>query len=323
MKLTYEQIVSIAQGVVSVEQNETGIQFHRFTKEQEQKYDCTDLHPKQYATAGVRLNFKTDSKTLYMKVLTSEGSRIKTFSHDVFVNDDFVGTLENQTEDGIGEFEGSFELGEGIKTVCIHFPWSVVSVLQELRLDDGSFLEPVKRNKKILIFGDSITQGFIAKHPSNRYAAKFADALEAEEYNKAVGGEIFCPWLLELKDDIEPDYISVAYGTNHWLSSSPKELRESCEKFFDKLVSDYPNAKIYAITPIWRKDCIEITQFKNFEEIGEIIEDVVEKYNNVICISGRNFLPEDEMLYTDLYLHPNDAGFKYFSEAIIKAITGE
>ena len=61
MNLTYEQIASIAQGAAYVEQKAEGIQFHRFTSEQEKGYDNSDYHPKQYATAGVRLHFKTDS----------------------------------------------------------------------------------------------------------------------------------------------------------------------------------------------------------------------------------------------------------------------
>ena len=320
MNLTYEQITSIAQGVAYVEQKEEGIQFHRFTSAQEKGYDGSDYHPKQYATAGVRLHFKTDSKSLYMKVLTSMGSSRKFFAHDVLVNGEYIGSLKNESEDAYGEFEKTFSLGDGTKDVCIHFPWSVCSILKELCLDDGSFVEPVKKAKKIIIFGDSITQGYDAQNPINRYAANLADALGAEEINKAIGGEAFCPWLAELKDDIEPDYISVAYGTNHWHRSSSEEFRSICEEFYDKLVANYPNAKIFALTPIWRKDRTDITRFESFEEIGEIIADVVKKYDNVTCISGRNFVPEDEMLFSDLYLHPNDAGFKYYSEGVKKAV---
>ena len=75
-----------------------------------------------------------------------------------------------------------------------------------------------------------------------------------------------------------------------------------------------------ALTPIWRKDRTDITHFESFEEIGEVIADVVKKYDNVTCISGRNFVPEDETLFSDLYLHPNDKGFKYYSEGVKKAV---
>ena len=86
------------------------------------------------------------------------------------------------------------------------------------------------------------------------------------------------------------------------------------------LVANYPNAKIFALTPIWRKDRTDITRFKSFEEIGEIITDIVKKYDHVTCFSGRNFIPEDEYLFADRYLHPNDAGFKYYTEGIKKVL---
>jgi len=320
MQLNFEQIKSVVQGVAYIDQKEEGIGLHRFTAEQEKVYDDSEFHPKQYATAGVRLNFKTDSKSLYMKVLTRKGSSRKFFAHDILVNGKHIGSLKNKTEDIFGEFEETFVLGEGTKDVCIHMPWSVCSIIKELSLDDGSFIEPVRKAKKVIIFGDSITQGYDAENPIHRYAANLADALDAEEINKAIGGERFCPWLAEMKDSIEPDYISVAYGTNHWHRSSSEEFRAICEEFYDKLVANYPKAKIFALTPIWRKDRTDITKFESFEEIGEIIEDVVKKYDNVTCISGRNFVPEDENLFSDLYLHPNDAGFKYYSEGVVKAI---
>lgn len=316
MRLTYEQIASIAQGVTKVEQTEEGIQFHRFTEEQERVYRDSRFHPRQYATAGVRLHFKTDSKTLYMKVLISMGCTRNFFAHDILVNGKMIGSLKNETEECCGEFEESFMLGDGEKDVCIHFPWSMCSILKEFCLDDNSFIEPVKKGKKMIIFGDSITQGADALNPSSCYAVNLADALDADAINKGIGGERYCPWLAALKDDMEPDYISVAYGTNHFRAYSPEESRRLCEEFWENLVANYPNAKIFALTPIWRKDNTGNTQFQRFEDIGESIADVVKKYDNVTCISGLGFVPEDETLFADAHLHPNNAGFKYYSERV-------
>ena len=163
MKLTYEQISSIVQGISYMDQKDEGIQFHRFTKEQEMQYDATDFNPKHYATAGVRLHFKTDSKTLFMKVLTSKGSSRKFFTHDVLANGKLIGSLKNETEECYGEFENTFSLGEGEKEVCIHFPWSVCSILKEFALDDGSFVEPVKKEKKMLILETLSLRGMMLR----------------------------------------------------------------------------------------------------------------------------------------------------------------
>jgi hypothetical protein len=160
-------------------------------------------------------------------------------------------------------------------------------------------------------------------NPMNRYAGKVADALEAEEINKAIGGEKFCPWLSDLKEPFEPDYVTAAYGTNHWHRATPEEFRAIAADFYANLAKHYPNAKIYALTPIWRKDCTDETAFRDFEQLGELIAEVVAPYENIECMNCRNIVPEDENLYSDLYLHPNDAGFKYYAEGVIKALERE
>lgn len=322
MIASYQQIAAAAQGVVRVHQQEDGIHFFRFSDEQMAGYAATRFHLNQYATAGVRLHFKTDSKTLGLKVRISEASSRKFFAYDILVNGQWIGSLKNRAEDFFGEYEKAFALGEGTKEVCIHFPWSVCAVLQELRLDAGSCMEPIKKKKTILVFGDSITQGYDARHPINRYAAHLADALDAQEINKAIGGEIFCPWLAALKDETEPDYLSVAYGTNHWRQSSAEELKTLCDLFYRNLTISYPKTTIFALTPIWRKDRTDQTAFSRFEEIEEIIRDTVKKYDQVRCISGRHWIPEDETLFSDRYLHPNDDGFKYYANGVLDAVKG-
>ena len=43
MKLTFEQIISAANGIVRTEQNDLGLELHRFTREQEAFFHKT--HP--------------------------------------------------------------------------------------------------------------------------------------------------------------------------------------------------------------------------------------------------------------------------------------
>ena len=320
MKLSLEQLASIAQGAVKVEQKGELIQFHRFTEEQEKVYETTGYHPKQYATAGVRLCFKTDATAFDLKVVASKGSSRTYYVHDVEVNGKYIGSIKGEMQDFYGEAEGHFALGVGDKEVCIYFPWSACSMVKEMVLDGASYVEPIKKAKKVLVFGDSITQGYDALYPMNRYAGKVADALGAEEINKAIGGEKFCPWLSDLKEPFEPDYITVAYGTNHWHRATPEQYRAIAADFYANLAKHYPNAKVYALTPIWRKDCTDETAFRDFEQLGELIAEVVAPYENMECINCRKFVPEDETLFSDLYLHPNDAGFKYYAEGVVKAI---
>ena len=74
MKLNIEQIKSITTGAAEVTQEEGGIYFGRFTKEQEyiyQQYSIPlgkSLHTRCLAPAGVRLRFRTNSTRFGMKI---------------------------------------------------------------------------------------------------------------------------------------------------------------------------------------------------------------------------------------------------------------
>jgi hypothetical protein len=191
--------------------------------------------------------------------------------------------------------------------------------LQELCLDDGAWFEPVKPGKKLLCFGDSITQGYDTLYPSAKYATQLAKLLDAEERNKGVGGEIFFPELAKTKEDYEPDFITVAYGTNDWNKTNLEVFRSNCTEFFKNLCENYPNAKIYAITPIWRKDYQELSQLGEFTLLEQVIRAVTEPYANITLIPGLELVPHNEKLYADTKaLHPRDEGFTCYYNNLIQ-----
>lgn len=325
MKLNLKQIKEITLGAIRVEENNGYTNFFRFTKEQEELYKAinNDGYIKTSATAGIKLSFKTDSKTLFLNCLTGSTSTRKYFSFDVYVNGESIGYLDNfgdvtlpvdytTTPLPLGEFSKTFNLGEGVKNVCVYFPWSVKVDLKELSVDDGAFVEAVRPKKKLLIYGDSITQGFDVLRPSVHYAAKLAEMLNAEGFNKAIGGEKFLTKLAELKDDFTPDYITVAYGTNDWRWHNRNTFISNCTGFYEALAKNYPTSKIFAITPIWRKDCDTEVQFGLFSDAEKDIIRIVENIHNVTVISGSDLVPNDEKYYADLRLHPNNEGFGFY-----------
>lgn len=325
MRLSFEQIQSIAKGAVRVAEGPEGILFYRFTKEQEKLYQETneDFYQKTFSTAGVRLEFVTNSEMLFMRFMTKASSSRQFFSFDVFVNGKSIGYLDNFSDIQLpeiypeailplGEYSQSFMLGKGEKTVSIYFPWSVQAILKELSLDDNAFVRPVMTEKKLLVFGDSITHGYDAKRSSMRYPARLANTLNAEEFNKAIGGERFFPELAETREDFEPDYVTVAYGTNDWSGISAEEFQRKSRRFYEALSNNYPNAKIFAITPIWRKDHALKKEFGLFGDVVTYLVDAVKDLKNVTVICGYSFVPENENYFSDKRLHPTDEGFDFY-----------
>ena len=233
MVLNLEQLRAVTVGAARVEQQDSGFRFFRFTQAQEEAYQLrsADFYMKTFATANVRLEFETDSRELSLSVTAVPGSSRRFFAHDIYVGDRLIGQLGGKLEkDEEGKpipctVSNRFSLGNGTKTVRIYFPWSACSTLHALSLDDGSTLRPVPKKRTMLIFGDSITHGYDADHPSLSYANRLADALCANARNKGIGGEIFWPELAMRSDeDISPDLITVAYGTTIGRHAPKKNL---------------------------------------------------------------------------------------------------
>lgn len=334
MDLNFEKIKEITQGAVRITEEKEGVCFYRFTEEQEKIYKeySDDFYNKTFSSSGIKLVFKTNSDSLYLKVFTEKSSSRTYFAFDILVNGNFVGSLDNYSDKEIsemyphnqyelGEYSKNFELEPGEKEITVVFPFSVKVTLKQFSVDDDAYIKPVKKEKKILMFGDSITHGYDSLHTSNNYASKLAEALEAELINKGIGGEIFFPDLAKTKDDFKPDYITVAYGTNDWNKISGRgDFESNCKEFYTALSKNYPDTKIFAITPIWRKDYLNEKPVGRFESIREYIEEVTAQLDNVICISGFELVPHDEKYFGDLYLHPNEEGFKYYFENLYKII---
>ena len=337
MRLLLNDYKSIALGCARVVEENGKIRFHRFTEEEEIIYRKRDeLLGKSFsdrcaAPAGIKLSFTTNSKSIKITAVTAAATSRSYFSFDVFENGKPLGYLDNFKEEELpenyteqefplGKYEKSFVLSKENNEITVYFPWSVLIDDIEIELDDGASIEPIRPKKKLLAYGDSITQGYDAIRPSHRYAARIAEFLGAEEINKAIGGEIFVPSLVEKKLDFKPDYITVAYGTNDWSSTDGKDFYQNVVSFFTSLSKNYPEVPIFAITPIWRLNFEEAKPFGNFFSVEKIIKEATSSFKNVNVISGFDLVGHDTKLFADLRLHPNDAGFSEYFKNLSKKI---
>lgn len=333
MKLDFSDIEKITLGVESVKEKDGAILFNRFSDEQIPLYDNrTNQNFKHtiLATSGVKFRFRTDSKFLRIAGILRPTSSRFFYSFDLFVNGEMRDTLDNFSHLDpkpnyleklpFDAFEKTFDLGEGEKEVLLYFPWNAKVFMKEVSLSDGAFITPVKPEKKMLCFGDSITQGYDAYYPSNSYISRLAGKLGMEEVNKAIGGEIFFPPLSATKPTFYPEIITVAYGTNDWNCTTPEKFEESCRGFYENLSRNYPDSKIFAITPIWRKGYDAEKPFGPFERTHTVVEEVTKDLPNVTVIRGFDFVPKDEKYFSDRSLHPNDEGFFYQAEALYQEL---
>ncbi len=335
MKLSFEQIKEITQGAEDIKSTFDGIQFFRFTEKELQQRKESGSFERSYSTAGVRLEFETDSREMFIKFAVKATMQRTYMAVDVLVNGQRIGSVRNSPEDELlgtffaanpyewkdKVFEGKFDLGEGTKKVSVYLPWNYVMYLQELSLDDTSFVKPCKRSKKMLVLGDSITHGFDAVCPSRSYASIMTAALDAEEYNKAIGGDKFTPAIAEALEEREYDYVSIAYGTNDWCVFDYETAKKNCKEFFEIVQKKFAGSKFFVIGPVWRADFADEMKFgKPFDEVEKMIFEIAGKYENTYCIPGFDLIDHKTELYGDHKVHPNDNGFKQYSERLLAEI---
>lgn len=320
MKLKSDELKRITFGAASIDENHDTFSFHRFTREQTELYSKhkLDMLQKTFSTAGIRFSFYTNATAIHFDYRMAIASS-RTFGwfdvyEDGILTAHFGGEAKLLTS---GHADISFTPGE--KRVEIYFPWSKATQLSNIELD-GELISPCIRSRTMLLYGDSITHGYDAIYPSLSYSSLLSKELDADSINKGIGGEVFFPELAELKDPIDPDIVTVAYGTNDWSLLTRSTFEADCLKFYSNICRLYPRSKIFAITPIWRADNTHETKFGAPHTTLYSLMSELLKPLPVIPINGYQLTPHNADFYSDKYLHPNDLGFSIYAKELTRQI---
>ena len=108
-----------------------------------------------------------------------------------------------------------------------------------------------------------------------------------------------------------PDKIIIALGTNQ--INHPDKF-EKIKEFYERLQLVFPARKILTITPIWRG---ELTDRTNFNETCNYIASVAKNYGAVI--NGLDLEPPVNEYFMDKVL-PNALGMTVYANNLVKAI---
>ncbi len=324
MLLSLDQMKEITRGTARVELREGCFCLRRFTAAQEESYLASgnmDFYRKTFATAGVRLALRTDSRRLDFGFRRLPGGSSRHFADfDLYENGQLTAHLSFDEEQA-AENRVHFALSAGEKEVEVYLPFSVHLQLFDVELDDGATLCGLFRKHTMLAFGDSITQGYDARYPSLSYANALARLLDADLINKGIGAEGFCPQLLETKEDAFPDYITVAYGTNDWKHRRLQDIIKCATAFYKRLSESYPDSRIFAVTPIWRldQDAAELCEIP-CTEMDALLRECAAGLPNVTVLRGWSYIPALPQFFSDAYLHPNDIGFALYAQNLYREI---
>ena len=155
----------LTHGAVAVTEKDGWFLFSRFTDEQRDTYrNIPDFYRKTFASSGIRLEFKTSSSFFAMDYHVTGASSRKFYYFDVFVNGILVKHEGSESCEEQPDGTLQVELPQGIKTIAVYFPCLVAVKLNRLLFDDASVIQYLRKSRKMICCGDSITQGYDARH---------------------------------------------------------------------------------------------------------------------------------------------------------------
>ncbi len=317
MILNDQQIRDITVGALEIYTDSDGIyRFKRMTDRQAAEFirENDDFANKTESTAGVRFDFYTDADYVCFKFdKVRRGSTRSWYSVDLFVNGKLVQTALKDITDTSGEIYQ--KLNGDNNRIQLFLPCIATGGISEISVSDGAKITPAELDLRLLMLGDSITQGYDAHMSSCCYSNIVARELNAYMVNQAIGGARFYKEQLEYTG--EYDVITVAYGTNDW-SGRPSfdDFYSHCDEYFKTLAEMYPNAKKFAILPIWRKHWYYEKPTGNFFTCRKAISDIASKYG-IIPLDSIDYVPHDSILFEDETLHPNDIGFVAYANNLL------
>ena len=322
MIANFDLIKKLTYGAVEIIDNNGTYEFHRMTEAQREILKGNqDFATKATATTGIRLAFATDAEQIRLAGSFSAASTRKFAFFDIVVNGVLVQHSGSENHFEQPDFDFIIPLDGKFNRVEIYCPCLARTVLKTGYFSDGCRIEPIRKSRKILCYGDSITQGYDAVYPSLAYANMVADAFDAEIFNQAIGGEIFNPPFADAPDEFKPDFITDAYCTNYWKKGvSSENFTKNATEFSANLNKHYPGIPVYAILPIWRKDMADTRNSGKLDDAIELLKAVYSQFDSITVIDGMPLVPHLPEFYADGYLHPNDTGFLLYGNNLLKAI---
>lgn len=309
MRLSENEIRSIAFGAVRIEKEAQGLRFYKCTEKQIAAWSEKNkiLGERAAGCTGVRLDFHTDAEWIRFK---APCGKFELLVDDLTIAQ-FIADNDN---------ECYAELKKGEKRVMLIFPsHDVAGILEWVELSDGATITPHQYDRKILFIGDSITQGWNSGFDSCSYAWRITRKLNAESVINGIGGAYYSEDSFDTSD-FDPDTIVIAYGTNDYGQYKTQEdLQKECSGFLNKIKEAYGEKKVFVILPPWRFDLEEERTMGSFDDCRCIIKEEAEQRGFEIA-DAYDLLPHLDFFFADA-LHPNAIGFAEYAKNLIKTIS--
>ena len=307
-------------GCIDVEKREKGYLAKRFTPKQFERYTKMPWCIYPYCTAGVFMEFVTAAEEISFDYYFSQ-LFLPPVVFDIFENDTYMAFIKEPDCSTSGHITYRKKTPGAVR-MRIYLPYTGETHISNIKFGDFKVTRN-RRKIKLLVYGDSISQGLMGSHPYMSYVPLISDVIGADYLNLSVGGDLFDYNMIEPALPFEPTVIIVALGTNDLpFIGDYKKIKKNIELFFAKLREVYPQIPINVITPIWQTD---IERFETEEERNkyklfmQIYNKAIKESDKAGCntIKGLEIMPHIPEYFTD-HAHPNDIGFLQYALNLLR-----
>ena len=324
-----EILRSLFHNILSIDELDGYLVPRRYTPSQRAFFDtieyATIMGSKARCSTGVTLEFDTDAEKIALFWQLLDGYPMNTAQRGSTIDVYIDGVLRWQYALSCPFHtaqETAVPLGTGDKRVVIWLPHTFDFALRDIAIPKTAKLIPVpQRKRRILMLGDSITQGIGAAYASTGYAMQAAAAFDCEALNQSVAAVRFEPDCLA-DVGFMPDLITVALGTNDWSNRKDKaDFDFYAASFFARLNELFPQSPVLVLSPV--KRCRQEPDQPPFRpnlyresKLFEALTALCAPYTQMRCIDGWCLMPHTRAFFLD-GLHPNDLGMTYFAQALL------
>ncbi|MBQ9747583.1 MAG: hypothetical protein IJV98_02250 [Clostridia bacterium] len=285
-------------------------------------------------STGGRIGFRTNTKTLYVKLISATFIRdcaipqICSSGIDLYIGDRTRGVyLGSVYPTGLrgtnpNESEKTFTVSGEMTDITIHFPKNEVIRDVIIGIDDDATVEaptPYVNEKPVIFYGSSITEGGCAGRVGNAYNAMLSRWLNMDYINFGFSGS--AKGEPEMAEFIAALPMSVFVMDYDYNAPDVAHLAKTHEPFFRIIREKNPTLPIimlsnpnYAFDPATNEARLAVIRatYENAVKNGD---------RNVYLISGKTFFGEDDIYACTMdNVHPNDNGFYRMATELRKTL---
>ncbi|MEN0115449.1 MAG: SGNH/GDSL hydrolase family protein [Agrobacterium cavarae] len=261
----------------------------------------------EYAAPEARVMLRTASPTIVFRIINNGLMANTTIVNRIFsvlVNGDLY---QDYTPPTSGAYDLTLDFGSvQVRKVELVFPHAAGYDLLGVTLDPIYATLPFLPKKKIVLAGDSITQGAFASAARQSWAFLLGQAENAEIINMGYTGGVASTlgngsWA----NSMNPDVIVALLGHNDFEAQNALTTFKSA---VDTLLTTWlsgTTAAIYMVTPVWSNvsKSIPISSYRT--AIGEVVS--AKGSSRVTLIDGLSLATGSTSFFPD-GIHPNDSG---------------